>query len=116
MTKISVEQLGLTQILNYLDGPTAIAFGLDDPLAPTKIISEFAKKYNKPTIKAYLLDGQLFLGNQIDELAKLPDREVIIAQLLGTISAPISNLVSSLQNLLQQMVIVLNGIKEKKEL
>ena len=73
------------------------------------------KKNDKPVIKAYLLDGQLFKGNQINELAKLPDREVLLAQLLGTISAPISNFVYSLQNLLQQMVIVLNAIKEKKE-
>ena len=115
LTKISVEELGKTEILSYLDGPTAIAFGLDEPLASAKIISEFAKKNDKPIIKAFIFDDQLFTGNQINELAKLPDREVLLAQLLGTINAPITNVVSSLHNLLQQMVYVLNAIKEKTE-
>lgn len=116
LTRLSVEQLGMKEILNYLDGPTAIAFGLDEPLAPVKIISEFAKKNNdKPMLKAYFLGGQLFQGAQIEELAKLPNQKVLLAQLVGTISAPMSNFVSLLRNLLQQMVIVINAIKEKKD-
>lgn len=115
LARISVEQLKMTKILNYLDGPTAIAFGLDDPLAPIKVISEFAKKNNKPIMKAYILDDQVYQDAQINELAKLPNKVTLLAQLMATVNAPMSNLVSSLQNLLQKVVIALNAIKEKKE-
>ncbi len=115
LAKISSEQLGLDQIAHYFDGPTAIALGKGDPLASIKIINEYFKKKEKPKIKAYLLDGQVYVGSQIIELANLPGKEILLAQLLGTISSPISNFVFSLQNLLQKMVFVLNAIKEKKE-
>lgn len=115
LAKISVKQLGLTQIMDYFEGPTAIAISLDDPLAPAKIISEYLKKNNKPAIKACLLQGQVYTGDDLLELTKLPDKNVLIAQLLGTINSPISNFVYALQNILQKMVLVLNSIKEKKE-
>ena len=115
LTRISVEELGMNQILNYLDGPTAIAFGLDNPLSPAKIISEYAKKNKKPTVKAFFLDGQIYESSQVAEIAKTPDKKVLQSQLLGTISAPLSNFALSVGNLLQQLVFVLNAIKEKKE-
>ena len=115
LTKISVENLGYKELLEFLDGPTAIAFGLDDPMAPEKIISELVKENDRPQIKAYFLDGQLYKGAQVDELAKLPSQEVLMGQLVGTISAPLSNFVYLLNNLLQKTVLVLNAIKEKKE-
>lgn len=115
LTKISVESLGYKELLEFLDGPTAIAFGLDDPIAPAKIISEFAKKNDKPQIKAYFLDGQLYKGAEVTELAQLPSQEILLGQLVGTISAPLSSFVYLLNNLLQKTVYVLNAIKEKKE-
>ncbi|MBD3289888.1 50S ribosomal protein L10 [candidate division KSB1 bacterium] len=115
LTKISVENLGYKELIEFLDGPTAIAFGLDDPIAPAKIISDFAKKNDRPQIKAYFLDGQLYKGKEVDELAKLPTQEVLLGQLVGTISAPLSNFVYLLNNLLQKTVFVLSAIKEKKE-
>lgn len=115
LTKISVENLGYKELIEFLDGPTAIAFGLDDPIAPAKIIADFAKKNDRPQIKAYFLDGQLYKGKEVDELAKLPTQEVLLGQLVGTISAPLSNFVYLLNNLLQKTVFVLSAIKEKKE-
>jgi len=115
LTRIAVERLGISQITNYLDGPTAIAIGTADPFAPIKIISEFIKKNNKSAIKAFYFDGQLYKGAEVDELAKLPGKEVLLAKLVGTIGAPLSNFVFVLKNVLQQLVTVVNEIKEKKE-
>ena len=115
LTRLSLEQLGLTQLLDYLEGPTAIAFGLDDPIAPAKVIAEFSKKLEKPKMKVYFLDGDIYKDKQINELAKLPNRDVLLAQLVGTIAAPISGLASLLQNMLQQLVVALNEVKNKKE-
>ena len=60
LAKISTEKLELEELKEYLDGPTAIAIGLDDPLASIKIITEYRKKKEKPEIKAYLLEGQVY--------------------------------------------------------
>ncbi len=115
LARLSLEQLGLTQLLEYFEGPVAVALSKNDPIAPAKVISEFAKKIEKPKLKAYYLDGDIFKGEQINELAKLPSQEVLMGQLVGTIAAPLSGFVTALQNLLQQMVVVLNEIKKQKE-
>jgi len=115
LAKISVESLGIGNMVNYFEGPVAIAFGVDDPFASIKVIKEFSKKTERPAIKAYLYEGQVFTGKEIDQLAELPGRDVLIAQLVGTIAAPLTNLVSSLNNLLQKTVLIINAIKEQKE-
>ncbi|MBN1155585.1 50S ribosomal protein L10 [candidate division KSB1 bacterium] len=115
LAKISVESLGISEIADYFEGPVAIAFGVDDPIVSIKLIKEFSKKTERPSIKAYLFDGQVFTGKEIDQLAELPGKDVLIAQLVGTIAAPLSNLVYSLNNLLQKTVFIINAIKEKKE-
>jgi len=114
LAKLSVEQVGLTQLLEYLQSPTAMAFGMDDPLAPAKVISEYMKKKDKPTIKAFVFNGDVYKSDQVKELAKLPSQDILVAQLLGVISAPLTNFVSLLQNILQNLVIALNEIKKKK--
>ncbi|MBN2009564.1 50S ribosomal protein L10 [candidate division KSB1 bacterium] len=115
LARLSVEQLGISQLLKHLQGPTAIALGLNDPIAPAKVITEFSKKKDKPTLKAYYLDGDVYEGSQIDDLAKLPGREVLLGQVVGTIAAPLTGFVTALQNLLQQLVVALNEIKKLKE-
>jgi len=115
LAKITVENLGIEEISRYFEGTVAIALGEDDPIAPIKVIKEFNKKTDKPSLKAYYLDGQVFTGEEINQLANLPSKDMLIAQVVGTIGAPISNLVYSLNNLLQKTVFVINAIKEKKE-
>ncbi len=115
LARLSVEQLGLTQLLEHITGPIAIAMSHNDPIAPAKVITEFSKKIDKPTLKAYFLDGDVYQGEQIKELAKLPSHEALMGQLVGTIASPLSGFVTALNNLLQQIVIVLNEIKNQKE-
>jgi large subunit ribosomal protein L10 len=115
LVKLSLEQLGIKQLVEFLEGPTAIAFGSDDPIAPAKVVTSFLKDKEKPTMKAYYLDGEVYKGKEIDEISKLPSQEVLLTQLVGTINAPLTGLVSVLNNFLQQLVVVLNEIKNQKE-
>jgi large subunit ribosomal protein L10 len=115
LARLSVEQLGITKLVEHLHGPTAIALGMKDPVASAKVITEFSRKREKPKLKAYYIDGDVFAGSQIDELAKLPSREVLYGQVVGTIAAPLTGFVTSLQNFLQQLVVALNEIKKQKE-
>ncbi|GFO66193.1 MULTISPECIES: 50S ribosomal protein L10 [Geomonas] len=82
---------GLSQ---YYAGPTAIALCYDDPVAAAKVLSRFNKENTNPfTLKAGVLTGKTINVAEIQALADLPSREVLIAKMLGSMQAPASNFV-----------------------
>lgn len=116
LARISARNAGCEAIVKHLDGPTAVALGMDDPVAPAKIIADFVKgDREKPKIKACLLDGQLYEGAQAIDLAKLPTRGELIAQLLGSMNAPLTGMVQVLSGVLRNFVYALNAVAEKKK-
>lgn len=104
LTLRAAKEAGYSEIEKYLVGPVAIAFSYDDPTAPARVLANFAENHKVIELKAGIVQGQIFDTQQVKELAKIPPREVLIAKILGSFKAPLSNL-----------VYVLNAIKEKKE-
>ena len=97
-------------------GPTAIAFSYDDPVAAAKVLSKFAKtQADAFKLKAGVLSGKAITVSDIQALADLPSREVLIAKLLGTINAPVANFVGVLAAVPGSFVRALNAIKIQKE-
>ena len=115
LMRFAFKELGLEEFNEYLKGPNAIAFGYDDPVQPAKITSEFAKEHEALEIKAGIVEGTIVGVEEIKELADLPSREVLIAQVLGGFNAPITGLVNVLQGTIRNLVYALNAIKEKQE-
>lgn len=115
LVKRSFESAGCEELGAYLDGPTALAFGLEDPVAPAKVISEFAKKIDKPKIKACLFEGVLVGTDKIEEIANLPGREELLAKLVGTLNAPLYNLAGALGGVLRNFVYVIDAVRREKE-
>ena len=115
LARISVNNVGFEELLKYLDGPTAMAFCLADPIIGAKILSEFQKKNNKLDLKACIFDGQVYDQDRIKEIAKLPGKEQILAQTVGTIAGPLRNMVNVIHALLSATVNVLDQIKKQKE-
>lgn len=76
-----------------LVGTNAIAFGYDDPVAPAKIINDFAKNHPKLELKMGFVEGEFYDAENIKKLAEIPSREELIAKLLGSLKAPVSNFV-----------------------
>jgi large subunit ribosomal protein L10 len=105
---------GYHKVLANLVGPTAIAFGYDDPVAPARILKKFRDKYQKPKVKICVLEKQVFDGNQLDDLAKLPSWAELIAGVLGSIQAPITGVVGALQAVMHDLVSVIDAIEKKK--
>lgn len=100
----------------HYSGPTAIALSYDDPVAAAKVLSKFAKAQSATfKLKAGVLSGKPMTVSDIQALADLPSREVLIAKLLGTINAPVANFVGVLAAVPGSFVRVLNAIKSKKE-
>ncbi len=97
-----------------LQGPTAIAIAGDDPVAPAKVLSDFAKANEKFELKAGVLDGNLLSVEEIKALANLPSRDELLAKMLGSISAPATNFVGVLAAIPRSLVQVLSAIQDKK--
>lgn len=114
ITKIAARELGIEGMDEYLEGPTALAFGFEDPVAPAKILSDFAREYKQLGIKAGILEGRVVGDAQIKELANLPSREVLLAKVLGGMQAPMYGFAGALQGLLRNLVYVLEAVREKK--
>jgi len=115
LVEIAAREVGITGLSTYLSGPTAMAFGLSDPVAPAKQISESIKKLNKMQIKAGILEGKVIDAASVKVLAELPSKQELIAKLLGSLNTPIANLVGVLGGPVRAFVYTLNSIKESKE-
>jgi large subunit ribosomal protein L10 len=96
-----------------LDGPTALALAFEDPLAGAKAVSEQASTHTQLKLKGGWMEGQIFSPEKLRELAALPARPVLLAQLVGTVQAPMAQLVGGLSATLQQLLYVLQQRAEQ---
>ena len=75
----------------HLEGPTAIAFGIEDETAPARILNDFAKEAEALQFKGAVVDGEYYDEAGIKVLATIPSKEVLISKLLGSLQSPITN-------------------------
>ena len=116
LARRAAEAAGVPALQSELEGPIAIAFGYDDLSTPSKLINEFVRATRlKLDVKGGLVEGRVFSPDQVKQLADLPSREALIAQLLGTLQSPVGRLVGIMQTPLQQLLGVLDAYKTKLE-
>lgn len=109
------QNIGFDALEPVLKGTTALATSATDPVAPAKILNAYAKKSNgKFAIKAGFVDGRVITPAEVDQLADLPPREVLLARLLGSLNSPITGLVTVLNGNIRGLAVVLNAIAEQK--
>lgn len=104
LTRFAANEVGYQELDSSLHGPTALAISSTDPVAPAKVFSDFAKDVEAIEIKAGFLDGKVISLDEIKTLANTPSREVLIAKIMGSLNAPISKLVRTLQALVDNGV------------
>lgn len=104
LARFAAQNADLGGLAEHLEGTTSLALSHSDPIAPMRIINKFAKQFNgeKFAIKAGFMDGKMLSLDEIKAMADLPSKEVLQAQVLGTMLAPITSL-----------AIVLKAIAEK---
>lgn len=91
LVTLAAKELGLEGIVEYLEGPVAIAFGYEDVTVAARVLNDFAKDHKKLELKAGIVEGEIYDTNKIKQLATIPSKEVLIAKLLGSIKSPISS-------------------------
>lgn len=96
-------------------GPSAIAFSSEDPVAPAKVLYDFAKENKALEIKMGVLEGRKLDNEAIKALSQLPSREVLLSRVLSAMNAVPTNFVRVLNNTIGGMLNVLTAIKEQKE-
>ncbi len=111
LTRRAAEEAGTKEVLELIDGPTAIAFleSDGDPVAVAKVLSETARAHNVLVIRGGLLEGSLVGDDAIKQLATLPPADVLRAQLVGAVAAPLATVVGLLAAPLRDVVGVLDA-------
>ncbi len=96
-------------------GPNAIVISAEDPVAPAKILVDFAKDNDKLEIKAGAFSGKLLSVEEITQLAKMPSKEELLTKLVCTLNAVPTSFVTVLSGVPRAFVNVLNAIKDQKD-
>ena len=102
--KIALHELGYTEFDEALNGPSAIAFGMEDAVSPAKVASDGIAKYKAMQIKCGMFDKKFADAATVDAMSKVPSKEVLLAMLVSVLSAPMRGL-----------AVALNAIAEKAE-
>ncbi len=107
-------EAGIDGLEEQLNGTTAIAYSENGHTDAPKILSDYAKDNENFQVKAGFIDGSAVDAKSIDELAKLPPKEVLIAQVLGGLNGPIQGFANVASGVIRGLVIALNAIAEKQ--
>ena len=118
LAKIALKNAGLNgELEQHFEGPTGIAFGFEDPIGPAKVIKDFiSEKENQSfKVKVFVLENELYEANRLSDIAKMPNKQELLGQLVGLLSSPLQNLAMLLSSPMQNVVGMLNSLKDTKE-
>lgn len=115
MLQRAAEAADIADVASLFVGPTAVAFGYEDPVAPAKIMVKFRKDTDKTEIKGGVLSGHAIDEKGILDLSRLPGKEELLAKMLGSLNAPVTKFALALSAVPKGLAIALNGVVEKKQ-
>lgn len=101
LLRLASKETGLDALDEILHGPTALAVSAEDAVAPAKVLADFAKENDKLEIKSGFMDGNVMSMDEIKTLAATPNKETLIAKMMGSLNAPVSNLVRLLNTIVE---------------
>jgi len=96
LLKRALHARGIQDLDAHLMGPTSVVFSPVSEMAPAKVLVDFAKENERPKVKAAVVDGRLFDDKAIAVLATLPSHEVLLAQVLSTLIAPVTQFLGAI--------------------
>ena len=111
---IAADRAGREDVKSFLSGPTAVTFCGDDLVGAAKALADFAKTHPHLVIRGGLLESSLIDEAGVKALASLPPRDVLVAQLVGTMAAPMTGLVTVLQGTVSGFVRALNQVAQQR--
>jgi large subunit ribosomal protein L10 len=117
--KLALNELGISELDSQLVGPTAIATTIVDEVAPARELAKFRKEIMEdkdfPNFKLGLVDGKVMEASELEQLAKLPSKEVLISMILQGFNAPVTGFVGVLNSILRKFVYAVDAIAKIQE-
>lgn len=114
LVKIAAEEEGITGLEPYLEGPTAWAFSIQDPVSAAKVLLAYAKTNDKLVVKGGIMENKAFALDGVKSLADLPPREVLLAQVLGAMQSPLVGMANVLQGPIRKFGYALEALRKEK--
>lgn len=112
---IASEDTDAALIKDYFKGPSALALSYDDPVAPAKVLVDFAKENDKLEIQVGVMEGRVISLNEIKALSSLPSREILLGQLLSAMNGVATAFVRVLNGMPVKLLNVMQAIRDQKE-
>jgi large subunit ribosomal protein L10 len=115
LVRLALKDTDFPDISEWLTGPTGVVIGYSGPVDAAKAVADFAKTHDdRPVFKVGVLDSAIIEPSQIDRLAKLPSRDVLLSMLAGLLEAPMSALVGAMEAKMQEMSGLLEALRDKQ--
>lgn len=115
LTSRAAGEIGASDLDVHLKGPTAIAFGYSDPVAPARLMVDFARTARVVELKGGYVEGRVLSPQEVRALAILPSREVLLSQVLAAMMGPMSNMASVLLAPLRGIAAVTDELRKQRE-
>ncbi len=110
----AMKELGLNDLIGSVEAPCGMIFFKDEPVDTSRVLCTFRKDHDKLVLEGGILIDKLLTRKDIETMSKLPSKDVLRAQVVMTLNAPISGLVIVLNQTLKKFVYCLDQIKQKK--
>jgi len=115
LIRVALREQGFEGLLPGLEGPNAVAIGYDDPTLPAKVISAFAKEFNKPTIRSCVFEGEVYFGVEAERTKDFPTKQQIRSEVMGTMMAPLSGILGVFSRVMGDFLAVLDAYIQKRQ-
>lgn len=113
LTTIAARENDLAALEPALAGPTALVVAYDDPVQPAKIVSDFARTSRILQIRAAMLEGALIGAADVEALASLPSKDVLVGRVVGGLAGPLYGIVGVLAGPIRSLMYALNARAEQ---
>ncbi|MBN1505166.1 MAG: 50S ribosomal protein L10 [Candidatus Eisenbacteria bacterium] len=114
LTKRAARGTAYEPLVADLDGPTALALSSTDEVTAARVINDFRREHELPVIKFGLVEGKVLKPKEVQRLASLPSKEVLLAQFAGALKRPLASLSYALTYKLRQLACALEEVKKTK--
>ena len=114
LLKIASDQNKISLGNELFLGSTAIAISYDEPVLAAKVLKDFLKDHDLPSIKGVLFEGSYLPASEFEKIANLPSKEESLTKIVVMLKSPVQNIVNLLNSPMVKLVNVLNGLKETK--
>ncbi|HEV2129658.1 MAG TPA: 50S ribosomal protein L10 [Longimicrobiaceae bacterium] len=112
----ALDGLELPDIARFFSGPTGLVIGREDAVTAAKVLTDFAREFdNRPAVKVGVVERKAVAPDQIKQLAELPPKEILLAQLAGGLQAPMARIAGGMSQLLAGFARAVDGLRQQRE-